>query len=437
MTRLIHHLHELSLLHGIRVLFVQILHELELVIVFVLLLVLLVFLIFLGLVLLLFQPLRIFVIRLFCFGSSDRFLHFSELFDRVRGLGLRLRPATSIVAVGRAPHMQHLGRAARRCVPQLPLLGRLAAAFHHNSLLAEAVLVRGRVGINLAHSLLIHELIVVHCQAVMLDDGHHLVVLRLLRAVERGHSALIHAALLVVLAAIVARGDVHVQELAVGVVPGQDRLERLVDLLVFALLFVLLPLVVLVAPLARDQATELGQHVLLIDLLGVPHGAHGNHGLASAIRAVFVDGGCKSGRPRTANGERTALLAMRLGLGRLEQDKPRLRLIVVRVRRVLARVVTLQGRRHIARSLELDASRVLGRLHRGCLERLDLALVGGHRRALTVAFDQARAARVIVIELVIALVFDHSVDLEPLIEGLIHSLSIGGRLGSCYRCDDG
>ena len=122
---------------------------------------------------------------------------------------------------------------------------------------------------------------------------------------------------------------------------------------------------------------------------------------------------------------------MRLGLGRLEQDKPRLRLIVVRVRRVLARVVTLQGRSHIARSLELDASRVLGRLHRGCLERLDLALVGGHRRALTLAFDQAGAARVIVIELVIALVFDHSVDLEPLIEGLIGSLSVGGRPGSC------
>ena len=438
LTRLIHHLHELSLLHRVRVLFVQILHELELVIVFVLLLVLLVFLILFGLVLLLLQPLRIFIIRLFCFGGSDRFLHFSELFDRVRGLGLRLRPAASIVAVSRATHMQHLGRAARRCVPQLPLLGQLAAAtFHHNSLLAEAVLVRGRVGINLAHSLLIHELIVVHCQAVMLDDGDHLVVLRLLRAVERGHSALIHAALLVVLAAIVARGDVHVQELAVGVVPGQDRLEGLVDLLVFALLFVLLTLVVLIAPLARDQAAELGQHVLLIDLLGVPHGAHGYHGLASAIRSVFVDGGCKSGRPRTANGECTALLAMRLGLGRLEQDKPRLRLIVVRVRRVLARVVTLQGRSHIARSLELDASRVLGRLHRGCLERLDLALVGGHRRALTLAFDQARAARVIVIELVIALVFDHSVDLEPLIEGLIDSLSIGGRLGSCYRCDDG
>ena len=271
LTRLIHHLHELSLLHGVRVLFVQILHELELVIVFVLLLVLLIILILFGL-LLLFQPLRIFIIRLFCFGSSDRFLHFSELLDRVRGLGLRLSPAASIVAVGRATHMQHLGRAARRCVPQLPLLGQLAAAtFHHNSLLAEAVLVRGRVGVNLAHSLLIHELIVVHCQAVMLDDGDHLVVLRLLRAVERGHSALIHAALLVVLAAIVARADVHVQELAVGVVPGQDRLERLVDLLVFALLFVLLTLVVLIAPLARDQAAELGQHVLVIDLLGVPH----------------------------------------------------------------------------------------------------------------------------------------------------------------------
>ena len=184
MTRLIHHFHEFPLLHGIRVLFVQILHELELVIVFVLL-VLLFFLLF-GLCLLrLFQPLRIFIIRLFCFGSSDRFLHFSELFYRVRGLGLRLRPATSIVAIGRAAHMQHLGRAARRCVPQLPLLGQLAAAtFHHNSLLAEVILVRGRVGIDLAHSLLIHELIVVHCQAVVLDDGDHLVVLRLLRAVE-------------------------------------------------------------------------------------------------------------------------------------------------------------------------------------------------------------------------------------------------------------
>ena len=248
---------------------------------------------------------------------------------------------------------------------------------------------------------------------------------------------MVHAALVVVLAAVVARADVHVQELAVSVIPGQDRLERLVDLLVLALLLVLLPLKVFVAPLARDQAAELGQHVLLIDLLGVSHGAHGQDGLAPAICSVFVDGGCKSGRPRTTDGEGPALLAMRLGLGRLEQDQPRLRLVVVRVRRVLARIVALQGRSHVARSLELNASRVLGRLHRGCLERLDLALVGGHRRALTLAFDQARAARVVVIELVVALVFDHSVDLEPLIEGLIDSLSIGRRLGSCDRCDDG
>ena len=163
---------------------------------------------------------------------------------------------------------------------------------------------------------------------------------------------------------------------------------------------------------------------MLIDLLRISHGAHGYHGLTAAICAIFVNCGGKCRRPRTANSERTALLAVGLGFGRLEQNESSLRLIVVRIRRVLAGIVTLQGRCDIAWGLELDASRVLWRLQRGRLERFDLALIRGHRRALAVTFGYAWSARVVILKLVVTLVFDHSVDFEPFVEGFIHDLSI-------------
>ena len=44
LSRSVHHFHELALLHGIRVLFVQVLHEKELVVIFIFLLLLFLFL---------------------------------------------------------------------------------------------------------------------------------------------------------------------------------------------------------------------------------------------------------------------------------------------------------------------------------------------------------------------------------------------------------
>ena len=141
------------------------------------------------------------------------------------------------------------------------------------------------MGIDLAHCLLVHELIVIHCHSVMLNYGHHFVVLRFLRAVE-GCYSLVDATFVVVLATIVTCATVLVEELAIAVITCQNCLERLINLLVLALF---LPIEVLIATLS-DQAAKLRQHILLINLFRVSNGAHGYDGLATAIGPVFIDG---------------------------------------------------------------------------------------------------------------------------------------------------
>ena len=155
------------------------------------------------------------------------------------------------------------------------------------------------LGIDLANSLLVHELVIVCGPApsnvVMLDYRDHLFILGLLRPIERS-DRLADAVLIVVLTAVIRRTPhilIHHQALTIAVVAASKHsLKRLIDFLLF-LLFLILKHQVLVALgcLSDRDTSELRQHhVLLIDLLRVSNGAHGDDGLSTPVSPIVVNG---------------------------------------------------------------------------------------------------------------------------------------------------